>query len=309
MRTSFTSNLRQLAATAGIATVAGLAAWAPPAAAQAADARADRVQARGLDIYYEVHGDLSPDDPPILLLHGGMGSIGSDFGQLLPALARSHAVIGIEQQGHGRTGGRDEPFSLASMRADTLAVLDALEVTQVHAIGFSMGGMLALDLAVHAPNRVATLTALSASQNVHGMHPDIVQMNRDPSYQPPPEIAALLPGEEEFASMKAAFADNPSGPGQFDRTMQAMMTFINSDWGWTDAQLATIDAPTLLVMGDRDFMPVAHTASMAARIPHAQLAVLPDTTHLTITGRVDWLVPMIHNRISAVVPEGSDGQR
>lgn len=280
-----------------------------PVDAGESPSRADRVHARGLDIYYEVYGDLSSHEPPVLLLHGGMGSIGTDFAQLLPALARNYTVIGIEQQGHARTGGREEPITLASMRADTLAVLDALEVEQVHAIGFSMGGMLALDLAVHAPERVASLTALSASQNAQGMHPDIVEMNRDPSHQPAPEIAALLPGAEDFAPMKAAFADNPSGPGQFDRTMQAMMTFINSDWGWTDAQLATIDAPTLLAIGDRDFMPVEHAASMAARIPRAQLAVLPDTTHLTITRRADWLLPMIRNRIGPPAPEGGDGRR
>lgn len=54
-------------------------------------------------------------------------------------------------------GGRDAPVTRAAMRADTLAVLDALDVERVHAVGFSMGGMLALDLGVFAPERLATL--------------------------------------------------------------------------------------------------------------------------------------------------------
>lgn len=289
---------RHLVAALGIAALANLVAVVPAPAEGQVNVVANRVTTNGLDIYYEVHGEISLGETPVLLLHGGMGAIGTDFAELLPALTRDHTVIGIEQQGHGRTGGRDAPITLASMRADTLAVLDALEVEKVHVVGFSMGGMLALDLGVHAPGRLATLTALSASQNAEGMHPEIVEMNRDPSYRPSPEIAALMPSEEDFAAMRDAFADNPSGPDQFERTFEALSSFINSDWGWSDDQLAAIGTPTLLVVADRDFMPVAHAASMAERIPHAQFAVLPDTTHLTITQRSDRLVPMIQNRIS-----------
>ena len=296
MKTAIRS--RHLVAAVGMSALASLAVVAPASADGPVPVTADRITAEGLDIYYEVHGELSSDQTPVLLLHGGMGSIGTDFAKLLPALMRGHTVIGVEQQGHGRTGGRDAPITLASMRADTLAVLDALDVEKVHVVGFSMGGMLALELGVHAPERLATLTALSVSQNAGGMHPEIVEMNRDPSYRPSPEIAALMPNEEDFAGMRDAFADNPSGPDQFVKTFEALGSFINSDWGWSDEELAAIGTPTLLVVADRDFMPVGHVASMAEWIPHAQFAVLPDTTHFTITRRSDWLVPMIENRIS-----------
>lgn len=178
-----------------------------------------------------------------------------------------------------------------------MAVLDALNVDRVHVVGFSMGGMLALELGVHAPERIATLTAISATQNLEGMHPDIVAMNRDPSHKPAPEIAALMPTEQDFAEMQAGFADNPSGPDQFERTFSQLSTFITSDWGWSDEELASITAPTLLALGDTDFAPVEHAAGMAKLIRDAQLAVLPDTTHLTITRRPEWLVPMIEQRI------------
>ncbi len=257
-----------------------------------------RAVSDGLDIHYEVHGDLVPGVTPVLLLHGGMGSVEADFAELLPELARDHVVIGIDQQGHGRTGGRDAPVSLASMREDTLAVLDALDVDEVHVVGFSMGGMLAIELGVRAPERLATLTALSASQNAQGMRPEITAMNTDPDYVPSPEIAALLPSEDDFAEMQAAFAGNPSGPEQFDRTMQALMAFIISDWGWTDAELASIGTPALLAIGDVDFMPVEHAALMAEAMLDAQLAVLPDTTHMTILKRPAWLGAIIRHRIA-----------
>lgn len=280
------------------ATVAVMAATMPLSVSGEETDMGNRATSNGLDIYYEVHGELGPDTTPVLLLHGGMGSVSADFAALLPALARNHTVIGIEQQGHGHTAGRDAPITLASMRADTLAVLDALEVEKVHVVGFSMGGMLALELGVHAPERLATLTALSVSQNIEGMHPEIVAMNRDPSHVPSPEIAALLPTEEDFATMQEGFADNAGGPEQFEKTFAAMNQFITSDWGWSDEEIAGISTPALLVVGDTDFIPVAHTASIAERMPNAQFAALPDTLHTTITSRSDWLVPMIENRIA-----------
>lgn len=265
--------------------------------AQEPTAQGSYAEAEGLDIYYEVHGELTSGVTPVLLLHGGMGSIRSDFADLLPPLAETRPVIGIEQQGHGRTGGRDAAITLESMREDTLAVLDALDVEKVHVVGFSMGGMLALELGVHAPERLATLTAISVSQNIDGMRPEIAEMNRNPEAEPSPEALELMPTEEDFARMRAAFADNPDGPAQFERTFAALQDFMTSGWGWSDEELGGIGTPTLLALGDNDFSPVEHLAAMADKIPNAQLAILPDTTHLTITQRADWLVPMIEHRI------------
>lgn len=250
-----------------------------------------------LGIYYHVHGDLGSGVTPFLVLHGGMGSIEGDFGALLPTLAERRPVIGVEQQGHGHTGGRDTPVSLDAMRADTLAVLYALNVDRVHVVGFSMGAMLALELGIAAPERLATLIAISGSQNLDGMHPAIAEMNRNPEAPPSPEAQELIPSEEDFARMQAGFAKNPDGPEQFQRTFAQLQAFMVSDWGWSDEELASIEVPTLIVLGDSDFTPVEHAARMAT-LAGAQLAVLPDTTHLTIMRRPDWLVPLIDNRIT-----------
>jgi pimeloyl-ACP methyl ester carboxylesterase len=63
--------------------------------------------------------------------------------------------------------------------------------------------------------------------------------------------------------------------------------------GWSDEQLATITAPTLLLLGDRDFTTVEHGAVMQRLIPDSQLAVLPGTTHMQVTRRADLLLPML----------------
>jgi pimeloyl-ACP methyl ester carboxylesterase len=268
--------------------------------ALAGTAEADTVTVDGHTIYHEVHGDLDAPATPVLLLHGGMMTIDLTFAELIPRLSETCAVIAVEQQGHGRTGDRETPISLASMRADTLGVLDHLGVERVHVVGFSMGGMLGLDLAVYAPERVASLTAISASQNFDAMLPEIRQMNVDPAYRPSPEVAALMPSEDDFAARHAAFSENnPSGPDAFGTVMEKLQAFITGDWGWSDEELAGIAAPVLLVAGDRDFMPAEHVAAMAATIPDARLAILPDTTHLDIMTRTDLLLPMIAARIDA----------
>ncbi|GGG69302.1 hypothetical protein GCM10011415_15840 [Salipiger pallidus] len=263
---------------------------AAPALAQDTEGRA---MSGDLGIHDQVHGDLGSGMVPFLVLYGGMGSIEGDFGAHLPSLAARRPVIGVEQ----RTGGRDTLVTLAAMRADTLSVLDALDVGRAHAVGFSMGGMLALDLALSASERLATLTVISVSQNLDGMHPAIAKMNRNPTTAPSADALKLLPSEEDLARMQAGFSDNPDGPEQFGRTFAQLQAFIVSDWGWSDQELAALAVPTLLALGDSDFTPVEHGAHIAA-ITEAQLAVLPDATHLSITCRSDCLLPLIFLRIT-----------
>lgn len=273
------------------------------AMALAMPARADFTTVDGHEIYHETHGDPASGRTPVLLLHGGMNTIEMNFSDLIPRLAANRPVIAVEQQGHGHTADRDAPVTLATMRRDTLAVLDDLGVEKVHVVGFSMGGMLGLELAINAPGRVASLSALSASANVQGMIPEIVKMNRDPDFQPSPEVAAILPTQEDFEAMQAGFADNPSGPENFEVMMGKLGRLITSNWGWSDQQLSGIDAPVLIAIGDRDFILPGHAVHMSETIPNARLAILPDTTHMTITKQPELILPMIEGLIASAESE------
>jgi predicted dithiol-disulfide oxidoreductase (DUF899 family)/alpha-beta hydrolase superfamily lysophospholipase len=256
----------------------------------------------GHEVYYEWRGNLESGETPILLLHGGLNSIETNFPKLFPRFAKTRPVIAVEQQGHGHTADRDTPISLPSMRRDTLAVLDRLHVDRVHVVGYSVGGMLALELAIFAPQRVASLTAISASAGTRGMLPELVQMNRNPSHFPSRELEALLPSQDEFAAMRRNFAVNPSGAGRFDVVRAKMSELIAGDWGWSQTELQKIHVPVLILIGDRDFILPQHAVEMASTIPHAQLAILPGTTHMNILERADWIVPMIELCIGHAAP-------
>lgn len=269
-------------------------------------AQADTARVNGHDVYYEVHGDPESTATPILMLHGGMMSFEASFAAMVPALAEIHPVIGVEQQGHGHTPLHEGPISLATMRQDTLGVLDALSIDKVHVIGFSAGGMLALELAVSAPERVASVVAISSASSPSGFVPGLIQMQKHPAYEPPAEILAMMPSEEDFARMSADIAaKNPGGKATATATMQKMTEFITSDWGWPDDKVAGIEVPVLVVNGDRDFIQPEHALHLFRTIPDAQLAILPETTHLNILENPA-LHPMIDRFLRNLEPRRTD---
>jgi pimeloyl-ACP methyl ester carboxylesterase len=107
----------------------------------------------GLPMYYEVHGS----GRPLVLLHGGISNIETDFGLVLPGLAKERQVIAIEQQAHGHTGDIDRPLSIAQMADDIVALLRQIGVENADFFGYSMGGAIALQIGIEHPEMVGKL--------------------------------------------------------------------------------------------------------------------------------------------------------
>ncbi|WP_119461672.1 alpha/beta fold hydrolase [Rhodospirillaceae bacterium SYSU D60014] len=255
----------------------------------------------GLRVYYELHGG-APDagETPVVLLHGGMMSIDTAFADdLLPRLAGTRPVIAIEQQGHGHTADREGPAKVDRMVDDTAGVLTHLGIRQAHFVGHSLGGMIALGMAVRHPDLVRSITPISATYTLEGMLPELVQMQRNPAHQPSADLIPLLPTEADFIAWQASYQRNAPDPAVFDRVL-AKLNKMLAEWeGWSQAELRAVRAPALLVIGDNDFVRIEHAAEMARLIPDAQLAVLPGTTHMNIIDRGAWLMPLIEARLES----------
>ena len=118
----------------------------------------------GLQMYYEVHGS---GGTPLILLHGGLFNIDLQFGELLSSLAAGRQVIAADFQGHGRTNDIDRPLTSSDLASDVVGLLQHLGVTRADVFGFSVGGAVALHLAIRNPEVVRKLIVSSVS-----FHPD-----------------------------------------------------------------------------------------------------------------------------------------
>jgi pimeloyl-ACP methyl ester carboxylesterase len=237
----------------------------------------------GLHLYHEVHGD---EGTPLVLLHGGMLTIDLSFAGLVPTLAQRHRVIGVELQGHGRTADIDRPITPANSAGDVVALLDHLGIDRAHVLGHSMGGAVALELAVSHPDRVLSVVPCSASVRPDGMHEDFLDPERMAT-------STRMPTEQDFAEFAEAYRRLSPHPDHFEDFLASLSASQADLVGWTDEELAGITAQVLLVQGDHDFTTVEHAALMLRLIPGSQLAVLPGTTHMQVTRRADLLLPVL----------------
>jgi pimeloyl-ACP methyl ester carboxylesterase len=128
------------------------------------------VNINGVRIWYETYGSGTP----VLVLHGGTGSL-EDMHKQIRALAATRFVVAVDSRGHGRSTDSDAPLSYALMANDMLKLLDQMNIRQTDIVGWSDGGIIGLDLAMHHPERVARLVAIGANYDVDGLQekPDL----------------------------------------------------------------------------------------------------------------------------------------
>ncbi len=119
-----------------------------------------------------------------------------------------------------------------------------------------------------------------------GVHEDL----RDPARH---ATSDRMPTAQDFADMQETYARLSPHPEHFDEFMARLSRNAAALKGWSDEQLTGITAPVLTIIGDHDFVTIEHAALITELIPGSQLAVLPATTHMTVTKRLDLLVPLL----------------
>ena len=238
------------------------------------------VSINGIDLYHEVHGS----GPPLVLLHGGVMNAETCFGAMIPRLAAAHRVVAVDLQGHGHTADTDRPVSLAGFAADVVGLLDHLGIERADLFGFSLGSLVSVEVAVTHPARAGRLVLASGHIRPDGYHPEI---------QDPAQTSPLLPTEDDFEAMRAAYEAVAPDPGGFFPFLEKMQPVVAGFEGWADEAVGGIAGPTLLIFGDRDFVRLEHAALMLERFPDSQLAVLPGTTHTQVIRRTDALLDLV----------------
>jgi pimeloyl-ACP methyl ester carboxylesterase len=236
----------------------------------------------GLKMYYEVHGE----GKPLVLLHGGLMTIDTAFGAVLPDFAVGRQVIAAELQGHGHTADIDRDIELGDLASDVAGLLDHLGVASADVFGFSLGGGAALQLVLDHPDRVNRAVIASIAYSPAGFHPEIL----DPARQ---ATSTRMPTADDFAQMHDTYVDVAPDPGHFEAFAAKLQGAAASQKGWTPEELGTIAAPVLLVYGDSDFFRLEHAVELHSLIPGAQLAILPGTTHMGVLRRTALIYPLV----------------
>jgi len=242
----------------------------------------------GLKMYYEVYGN----GKPIVLLHGAFMSIPLNWSHIIPLLAKDRKVIVTELQGHGRTRDISRDITFKGMADDVSGLLKHLKIDSADIVGYSMGGGVAFQLAVHHPEQVRRLVILSGAYAHDGWWPEVEAMfasfNAD--------IFKGSPIEKQYDSLG-------NDPAHFPEFVKKVMGTDLKPYDWSK-EVKNIKAPIFMAIGDADGIRYEHALELyrakgggkmgdITGVPESRLAILPGTTHIGIIQRTDWLIPMI----------------
>ena len=241
--------------------------------------RAGYAHVNGLRMYYELHGS---GGTPLVLIHGGGSTIGTNFGRILPLLARARRVIAVEMQAHGHTLDVDRPFTFTQDADDVAALLDSLRISKADVFGFSNGGTTALQVAIRHPAKVNRLVVASANYRRDGMQAGFWDFMQKGTFadMPQPYKDAYLTITPNQAGLHA----------MYERDSKRMLGFEDIP----DASIRAIQSPTLVVVGDKDVIRIEHALELSRALPHGRLCVLPGT-HGSYLGEI--MTPDVSPRV------------
>jgi len=268
--------MKTLVAAIGFALAAG------PAAAEGGYASVN-----SLKMYYEIEGA----GRPLVLLHGGVCTIEVCLGKIRASLAKSWKTIAIEQQGHGRTADADRPLSYEQMAEDTAALLRQLKVRNADVFGYSMGGSIALVIAMRHPDLVRKVVVLGTAYNNDGLIPGLVENFKN------------LKPEEIPQQFRDAYAKTSPHPEKWPLLVGKIKSMLLDSKGFRPEEMKSIKAPTMVMIGDADIVRPEHAVEMYRLLQHGQLGVLPASTHFAPMERAGWVSSMTRAFLQAPMPK------
>lgn len=232
----------------------------------------------GLNLYYEIHGT----GEPLILLHGGVVGIAM-FGPNLAALSEKRKVIAVELQGHGRTADIDRPLSFEAMADDIGELIKYLGIEKTDVMGYSLGGGVALQIAMRHPAVVRKLVVVSAPFKRDGFYPEVLAV-----------MAQMGPSAAQGMKQSPLYQIYPNV--NWARLFTKLGELLRKDYDWSK-EVAAIKAPTMIVFADADAVRTVHIMEFFGVLgggqrdagldgsgrPANQLAILPGLTHYNIS--------------------------
>ena len=237
-----------------------------------------------ITLYYEQHGQ-GPD----LVLIGGLTSDHQIWRSALRTFSQHYRVLIFDNRGAGQSSSPDYPYTIEMMANDTLNLMDALHIKKAHILGHSMGGGIAMQLALLAPDRVDKLILVSSRPKISavaamlfGMREKLQKLNV------PEELLAeytmpILFGDRFLQNNMniKGFAQwtvrnpHPQTPIGYKHQLHASSTRDIID------ELPNITADTLIINGTEDVLvPITYADKLSQQFPNARLALIPDCAHM-----------------------------
>jgi pimeloyl-ACP methyl ester carboxylesterase len=246
-------------------------------------------------MYYEVHGS----GDPVVLLHGSFMTISNNWTGWIGELAKTRKVIAVEMQGHGRTADIKRDFSYENLADDVAALLDYLKIPSADLIGYSMGGGVAMQCAIRHPEKVRKIVSISAVFRQDGW----VKEALDSFPQLTAEALKSSPIEAEYKKLSPT-------PNEFPNFVKRVIAMDLKPYDFGADKLKATKAPMFFIHGDADGVRLEHISEMfrlkgdeifGDMRPRSasRLAILPNTTHVTLMERMPVIVPMMNDFFAA----------
>jgi pimeloyl-ACP methyl ester carboxylesterase len=249
----------------------------------------------GLKMYYEVHGS----GKPVVLLHGAFMTITNNWDGWIGELSKTRKVIAVEMQGHGRTADIPRDFTPENLADDVAALLNYLKIPRTDLIGYSMGGEVAMQCAIRHPDKVRKAVIISSTFRSDGMVDGALE-----------SISKLTADAFKGSPIEIEYKKLSPTPDDFPRFVQRIVATASKRYDFGADKLKATKAPMFFIHGDSDGVRLAHVAEMfrlkggethgdMGPRSASRLAILPDTTHVTLMQRIPIIVPMVNDFLDA----------
>ncbi|MBA3568683.1 MAG: alpha/beta hydrolase [Pyrinomonadaceae bacterium] len=271
--------IQTLAATALLTTTAAVLATPTQ------DGKGRYAEVNGLKMYYEIHGT----GRPLVVLHGAFG-----WAVVFPTLAKNRQVIAIEMQGHGHTADIDRPLTYEQMADDTAALLKQLKIEQADLFGYSMGGNVAMAVAIRHPKLVRKLVTA-------GSHYGKLEDAYDAEVVA--QFKSLSPDNFAPKELKDPYDKVAPDPKKWPVLVTKIKKMGSEFKGFAREEMRSIKAHVMVTIGDRDVVRPEHAVEMFRLIPNAQLAVFPGGDHFMLWTNPETLLAPIATFLDAPMPK------